>query len=73
MFPIVDETVKYVKFTADGGYPSEREYAKEKLELEKVYKVLKTEIYSWNSNYTLEGIDGTWNTCLFELIEKTEE
>ena len=55
-----------VKFTNKGGRASDQDYAQTKLELNKEYEVLRLDVSSWNTNVYLVGIDGKFNSCVFE-------
>lgn len=55
-----------VKFTNEGGRDSDQEYAQDKLELNKEYEVLRLEVYSWHTHVYLVGIDGRFNSSVFE-------
>ena len=55
-----------VKFTNEGGRDSDKDYALTKLEINKEYEVLRLDVYSWNTNVYLVGIDGKFNSCVFE-------
>jgi hypothetical protein len=59
------------KFTAKGGWPHQLKEAKEVLTLGETYEIVKWEMASWHTDITLKGIDGTWNSCMFEYDEKT--
>ena len=55
-----------VKFTNEGGRDSDQDYAQTKLELNKEYEVLRLDVSSWHTNVYLVGIDGKFNSCVFE-------
>jgi hypothetical protein len=38
------------------------------LEIGNIYNVESVDIHSWHTIITLKGIDGTFNSCLFENI-----
>lgn len=67
-----------VKYTKRGGRDGDKEKADLVLELNKEYTISGGAVYGYSSYYELEGVDGTFNTCLFdedlsEVIDKYGE
>lgn len=56
----------YVVFHGNGGYPSERGKASKILEIGKHYRVIGGDENSCVTYIRLEGINGRWNTALFD-------
>ena len=55
----------YVIYEGQGGRESERKEANKILEIGKQYKVIGGKVTGWSSEYQLEGIRGSFNTCMF--------
>lgn len=62
-----------VKFTACGGTDSDKAEAEKLLTLGSEYDVEYVSVHSWSSTYKLVGIEGLFNTCLFEDSEILEK
>jgi hypothetical protein len=61
----------YAIFHGLGGYECERKQAKATLEVGKAYKVIGGTEHSCVTYIELEGIEGDWNTALFDCDRKT--
>ena len=59
----------YVKFDGLGGYDSQKKHASKFLILGDVYKIEYIEISRSSSEVKLQGINGSFNTCLFAEAE----
>lgn len=57
-------------YTGQGGYVLDRKRADRILEGGKAYKVSKARVGSWMTMLTLEGIEGKWNSAMFEWNEE---
>jgi hypothetical protein len=58
-----------VIFIGEGGYPIQREQAHAKLTVGQEYTVENLYVGTWDSVVTLVGIDGTFNSVLFDNME----
>jgi hypothetical protein len=59
--------IKKIKFTAEGGWDSQKKEALELLEVGKYYNAIRGDVRTSSSCYYLEGFGDTqFNTCLFE-------
>ena len=66
---IYSEYGTYVKFDGLGGYDSQKEHASKFLILGDVYKIEFVKIGRSSSEVKLQGIKGSFNTCLFAKAE----
>lgn len=72
VFPSAIEAVKsapgecWVRFTGRGGYPGERESALGKFVVGCFYRVIGGSMGQSRTTIRLNGVDGEWNSCLFE-------
>lgn len=55
-----------VKYIGEGGFQIERDHANKVFVVGQEYEVIGGSIYSWSSEFVLAGIDGSWNTTLFD-------
>ena len=55
-----------VKYTGNGGFQMERDRANKVFVVGQEYEVVGGTIYSWVSEFVIDGIKGTWNTTLFD-------
>ena len=55
-----------VKYTAEGGYAAQKEYANKLLALGAEYEVESCDVYGCSARYKLVGIEDKFNTCLFD-------
>ncbi len=60
------ETLSAV-FTGDGGYPKEREDASKIFVVDRVYEVERGWMGQSHSTIKIKGIDGQWNSVLFDV------
>ena len=60
-------------FEGKGGYKLERESAKDKLVVGRVYQVEKIQVGSWVTEIYLTNVSGSFNSCLFERDEYLED
>ena len=61
----------HVVFRDRGGYPCERKKASEILEVGRSYKVTGGVEHSCVTYINLEGVEGSWNTALFDCDRET--
>ena len=57
----------YAKFLNENGYESERKRAAEVFDPEKEYEIIGGSIGNSNSDYVFKGIEGYWNTVMFNV------
>lgn len=55
-----------VKYTGTGGFQIERDRANNVFVVGNEYEVIGGSIYGWSSAFVLAGIEGSWNTALFD-------
>lgn len=69
-----------VRFTGEGGYATQNEYARKHLEIGGVYEVDHTQVFGWTTDVYLVGLERTapdiqenvlqdWNSVMFEDVE----
>lgn len=55
-----------VRFLGEGGYPYQLDEALNRFETDEALKVEDVSIGDWQSTYRFEGVNGRWNTVMFE-------
>lgn len=61
-----------VRFAANGGWEYDKEEAKKVLTLGKIYTVSNVDVHSSHSYVSLEGVNGEFNTVLFNEVSKSD-
>lgn len=57
-------------FTNAGGWPHEQKRAEGVFKLGEVYEVKGCDVHDWTHYVYFEGVQGGWNGCMFDLVEK---
>lgn len=61
-----------VKFTAKGGFDFDKEQALKVLKIDDWYTVISVKVSDWTTDLYLDGINGGFNSCLFEQSDDIE-
>lgn len=57
-----------VRFNGEGAYPVQNKNAREVLTVDGLYVVASLSVGNWESSVSLEGIDGRFNSVLFDNV-----
>ena len=69
MMDIYTQAGSKVVFTGEGGYDDHNKESNRFLKVGGIYTVDRIEVGSWTPFVTLKGIEGGWNTVMFENID----
>jgi hypothetical protein len=58
-----------VRFRGAGGYPQQLYDALEEFDVGEELTVRDVRIDDWESTYRFKGVDGRWNTVMFERVQ----
>jgi hypothetical protein len=57
----------WATFHGNGGFPIQNTYAKSRLTIGVKYKVINCTIGGWETSLNLDGIDGSFNSVMFDI------
>lgn len=57
----------YATFTGKNGYPYQNQKANQILTIGQKYKVIGGKMGAYHTSLKLEGVDGEWNSVMFDI------